>query len=292
MLPLIIVISHQTTSFFLFVFLSIYISIQYFRHKKIELYELISLTFSLLLYFYFHPNIQGKIEAPPVGIFLTHTKFILLILGFSLLSMFGIKKYWTVASSNTSIAAFSIVSILFPLFSLPYYQRIYLYSFFAVAIIAALGVEYLILNIEKYRRNIRIVITMFVFICVAYQIGALLYIISIDKPLISKLEQNSLAKLYNVLPTNAKVITNAKLVPWVQGWSRAQVFGPGLLKDRYSPSDWMMYWGGEDREKAYFLSQYPKPLYIFINGGQKREYVPSNCATEVYPMLYSVDECI
>ncbi len=291
-LAVLIVISHQTTTFFLFVFLALYIALEYTFKKRIKNIELCALTLSVLTYFYFHPNIQAKIDAPPVGIFLTHSKFILLNAGFLLLSLFGIKEYWTALKKHTALAAYISVSFLFPIFSLPYYQRIYLYTFFSVAVIASIGMRSVISKIDGKSLKIKILYYSLVIVCVAYQIGALWYIVRDDKPLITPIERENLALIIKSVPQGASIITSARLVPWVQGWSQARVYGPGLLKDKNSPEEWYAYWAGDQSQKLTFLSQYPKPLYFFIGEDQQSEYLPIKCVEKITLILYKLNNCL
>ncbi len=291
LLSIFIILSHQTTTFFLFAVLALYIALEFVFKKRVRLVELLSLTISILVYFYFHPNIQGKIEAPPVGIFLTHIKFLLLSAGVLIGSFFGIKKFYYSCKNHLIILSCSIVAILFPLLSLPYYQRIYLYTFYVLALVSAIGFEYIFVSIKESASKFKAFWVAIIVLCAICQTSALVFIIKNDKPLVTVSEAQSLDALAASLPNGASVVTSSRLVPWVQGWSRGKVFGPGLLKDKNSPEDWYAYWAGDDRQKISFLSQFPKPIYVYIGDEQKGGFVPDKCSDKINNMLYSMDGC-
>lgn len=287
---LIVPLSHQTTTILLLTTLGFYILITLLFKKRFLISELIILTLVLFTYLYLHPNVQQKFDAPPVGVFIEKIYFIIIALPLIVLTIIGFPKFLNILKQNLLPAAFGGISIIFPLLSLPYYQRIFLFTNYWLIFGAAVGTYNLLkfhtLNKKKYYKPIIIVAVLLIF-----HVSFLIYQIFKLKPLINQEHIIEINKLKESIPTNASILTSTRLTPWVQGWTTAKVYAPGILKDKHPSWEWQSYWEGSSKEKISFLSTFPKPVYIFIDESQNNLFIPKiPCVKKITKMLY-VNKC-
>jgi hypothetical protein len=110
------------------------------------------------------------------------------------------------------------------------------------------------------------------------------------KPLITPEIVWEIAKLGSRVPAESSILTAPRLTPWVQGWTTAKVYAPGILKDSHPSQEWQQYWAGSSKEKIDFLSTFPNPLYIFVDQSQNDLFIPkSSCVKKISNMLYLKD---
>ncbi|MSR71597.1 MAG: hypothetical protein EXS50_02960 [Candidatus Taylorbacteria bacterium] len=288
---LLVPLSHQTTTIILLGVLGLYFLITLLFEKKLLISELVILFSTLLVYLSLHPHVQQKIDAPPIGIFIEKIDFILLTIPLLILTLIGLPKFINLLKQNLILIAFGGVSIIFPLFSLPYYQRIFLFTNYWLIIGAAVGAHALlearVFSRKFFYKSVAVgVIGLFIFhsSLVVNQILKL-------KPLITPDTIVEINKLKQYVPDHASVLTSARLTPWVQGWTVATVYAPGILKDQHPSWEWQSFWTSTGNEKLTFLSSFPKPLYIFIDDSQSNLFLPkASCIRKLSSMLY-VDEC-
>lgn len=289
---LVIPLSHQSTTIIFLMIISVYIGITFIFKRKILIPELAVLVATLLTYLYLHPHVQQKIDAPPVGIFIEKIDFMLMSLPLVILTLIGLSKYVKLLKQDLILVAFGFVGILFPLFSLPYYQRIFLFTYYWLIIGAVIGAQVLLdskNNLGKgygrFAKHVLIVLMILQVVLLGYQIFKC-------KPLVTQNTILELSKLEKLIPVQSSVLTSAHLTPWVQGWTLSKVYAPGILKDRHPSWEWQMYWSGSDKTKVDFLSSFPKPLYIFIEEEQRKLFIPNvACVEKVSDMLYR-DDCV
>lgn len=287
---LIVPVSHQTTTIILLAILGGYVLLTLLIKKKFLIPELVILALTFFTYLYFHPHVQEKIDAPPVGVFVEKLGFFLLTLPLILPTLAALPKLWKVLKQHLLLIAFGGIVIIFPLFSLPYYQRIFLFTNYWLILGAAIGIQNLAAS-EHNKKNLRLISQLAVIVIIVSQLGLLVYTINKYRPLLDKATAAEIQQLQNKIPNNASVLTSVRLTPWVQGWTQAKVYAPGILKDQHSSTDWRQYWTGSPAEKVKFLSTFPKPVYIFIDVDESDLFVPkTGCIQKISPMLY-LDQC-
>ncbi len=279
---LIIPLSHQSTTIIFLGTLSLYILFTTVQEKRISLQELSILCCAVLVYLYLHPHVQQKIDTPPVGVFIEKKDFLLMTMPLIFSVLIGLKKYFRLLKDNTALLAFGSISILFPLLSLPYYQRIFLFTNYFLIIGAALGIQRLCASTKHQKIYLLTVVLLFIF-----QSTLLGIQVSAFRPLVSPDTMLEIESLQNHIPSGASLITSPRLTPWAQGWTTAKIYAPGILKDMRNTTEWHSFWAGTAQEKIAFLSQYPRPLYIFIDTDQRSLYIPdAQCIQKISPMLY------
>ncbi len=286
---LLIPLSHQTTTIIFLGILGVYIFITLIKDRKFLIPELIILALTLFVYLYLHPHVQQKIDAPPVGIFIEKMNFLFMTLPLILLTLAGLPKFFTILKQNSLLVAFGFVGIIFPLFSLPYYQRIFLFTNYWLILGAAVGIYSLmsyITNKKRFYKWVSIGLTatlIFHTVLLIKQVNEL-------KPLITPEVVEEITKMTERVPAGSSILTAPRLTPWVQGWTTAKVYAPGILKDSHPSQEWQQYWSGASKEKIDFLSTFPEPLYIFVDESQKDLYIPkSSCVKKISEMLYLKD---
>lgn len=287
----IVPLSHQTTTILLLGILGGYILLTLLFHKKFLISELIILTLTFFTYLYLHPHVQQKIDAPPVGVFIEKLDFLLMTVSLILLTLAGFPKFIKVLRENLLLLALGGISIIFPLLSLPYYQRIFLFTNYWLILGAAIGLYGLVVSDSGKENRHRKWIPIVVAILLISQGGQLIHEISRFKPLITPDIVAEIIGLQKIVPDNASILTSVRLTPWVHGWTTAKVYAPGILKDQHPSWEWQSYWSGSVNERVAFLSTFPKPVYIFIDHSQSGLFVPkNNCIQKITQMLY-LDNC-
>jgi hypothetical protein len=284
----IIPLSHQTTTIVFLATFSLYLMLKLIVQRKVAISDMGILVITVALYLYLHPRVGHKIASPPVGIFLERMQFLLAVAPLLLFAIPGIPRLWNVLRNNLLVLSFTVVVVAFPLFSLPYYQRILLYLNFVVILAAAVGLyEIWWGRFRHHRYRIWLVILTIVLL------GAHGYFFSRQvqarQPLINESIVEELSQLHQV-PADSSVVTSPRLTPWAQGWSQAKVYAPGLLRDKRTSQEWYEYWGTPSiQAKIDFLSAFPQPLYIFVDPADAPIYVPrASCVEQLSAMLFGV----
>lgn len=280
-------LSHQGTTIIYFAILGAYIFIKACKKEKI-LHELLIFAGTLSIYLYLHPNLVSKIIAPPVGVFLTRIDFLILISPILIPIIFNFKKIWAVIHSQTLLITTLLVLMAFPLLSLPYYPRTFLLLGILLCIPAAIGIQFMIK--DKESRFHKTTIAIIALVLVAHT-SLLTWKIVTLRPLISEEEQHMLISIKQNVPKGTAILTPSHMTPWIQGWSQARVYSPGVLKDAHTPSEWSLYWSHQDSSyDALFLASFPSPLYIIVDERDSHSFLPEpRCITPLSEMIYRYD---
>lgn len=288
---LIIPLSHQTTTILFLGILGGYVLLTLLLQKKFLIVELVILTLTLFTYLYLHPYVQQKIDAPPIGVFMEKLEFLLLTAPLFILALFGLPKFLAILKQNLLLIAFGIVVAIFPLFSLPYYQRVFLFSQYWLIIGASMGAFSLTAFIFQKNKFYKSAIAVLAGVIILN--GWLLFnqVIKL-KPLLTSSETKEVVALSKLIPDQSPILTTARFAPWAQGWTTARVYAPGIMKDQHPYWEWQSFWTGSKNEKLAFLDAFPKPLYIFVDNSQRALFVPiARCVRQITEMLYA-DECV
>jgi hypothetical protein len=285
MIPL----SHQSTTIIFLTVLGTYIAVEFVMRKKILLQELVIMVGTLFVYLYLHPHVQQKIDAPPVGVFIEKGDFIIFSSPILILCILGFSSYWKVLKKEGVLFAFGCVAVMFPLLSLPYYQRIFLFSYYWLLLGAAFGISVLLAQTttlvhREYAKKVLMAIFVLQGVVCVYQIHTLV-------PLIPNTTRKEIVLLQEVVPSSSFILTTPRLTPWVQGWTTAKVYAPGILKDTHPSWEWQLYWSGTSKSKLDFLASFPHPLYIVVEEDQKRVFLPGiPCIVKMSAIMYR-DTC-
>lgn len=281
-----VIVTQQTTSVILICIIALGFIIRTVLFKEFSIAYIFSGTAVLVSYLYLHPHVAQKIASPPVGIFLTQSEYIFWSMPVIILTFIGAQKFFKLNKEYPVLLATIAVPLLFIVFHLPFYNRIYIFADMFLIIPAAYGIER-IFNVRT--RLIQNFGGRVMYLICGIYCSILLYAVKTQTPLIDVNTQQSLTNL-TLLPAKSSIITSPSLLPWVQGWSTSKVYAPGNLKEPHSLSDWSMYWTHQNPHfEKEFLSSFPKPTYVFI-GNTEKQYQP-DCAKEMSKNLYSLEAC-
>jgi hypothetical protein len=198
----------------------------------------------------------------------------------------GFKKFFIVAKQKPVLSSAVIVTLIFCVFHLPFYNRIYTFLDIFLIIPGALGVLTLKTFFSSYGKMISKI--SLVIICAVVSIP-LIYIETTHTASLDSKTEEALLSLSRI-PPNSVIITSPELLPWVQGWSLGKVNAPGNLKEPHQLQEWYTYWAHTNVQfENQFLMSFPQPLYLFA-GGHDTKYL-TTCSTPLHLYLYEIHPC-
>lgn len=266
---MLITASHHTTGIIFLGTLGIHTII----NKENRRVVLETLTAALSVFFFFHiSSIQDYIKSP-VAVFVTTHEYIALSLPLFGFALYGIKKMIS-DQKRTILVSFAIAGAAFPIFSLPFYERIFIFTNIAVVVAAAIGLHRTYIEIKNAKKaTTKYVLIFFVLIFAGWIVTTTYSRIQNLRPLISPQELRELESISFYTPASAVILTSTVLAPWVHGWSQQKVIAPGLLYDTRSIQEWVSFSDGLREDKITFLKGIPKPLYIFLSSPEKEKFL-------------------
>ncbi len=277
-------LSHQTTSILFMIVLFVDILLNKTRRK----YSLSLFTTLFAIYIPLHGlNLGISLNNLPVADFVSWFSYLAVSLPLILLASAGFKT-WYLENKKSFLFSFGVVAVMYPIFHLPFYERIFIFTDIFVCIIAGIGfVKLYGINSSKRTKNIAqfALGILLLSICII-----LLNRISVLKPLISPIGISELQKIDSLVEKNSHIITSTNLAPFVLGYSHAHTIAPGMLSDTKTIGEWSFYWNEPDQNIKYeFLKSYPSPLYIFIQPELHNSFVPSICSEKLSSYLTKID---
>ena len=281
---MLIAMSHHTSSIIFLLSLAVFLVINREKRKR----ALSVFLPTALVFLLFHFGSYQDYLTSQGAVFMNAREYIILSLPLLFLAAWGLKK--AIKTQARSLAsAFALVSIAFPLFSLPFYERIFIFTDITIIILAALGIERIIHEMPA-SRNVMIKISSLLGIIIAFTWVSITTYGQIKnlRPLISGRDLEALQSLSTHIPFDAAIITSTVLAPWVQGWSTNRVFAPGLLRDTHLIQEWVSFSEGSREAKIAFLKNFPRPLYIFLASPEKEAFFANfqTCAQEEARYLF------
>lgn len=226
------------------------------------------------------------------ALFLSTMEYLRLSAFFFPFAIIGLYSYWEKIKKSI-LLPFAIIALSFPIFQLPFYQRIFPFIDLVIIILASLGIKKLFKYATKPDSlSAKKIYGFIIFLFIVWMLAAtgIQAYSQINKlqPLVSKEVIQDLESLPFIVPKNSSILTTTDLAPWVYGWSQSKVFAPGLINNPYSKISWEKFWSSSDeKEKKEFLNAYPKPLYLFIDKNSKYIYLPSeDCVEKLSDFIY------
>lgn len=310
---IIIAFSHHTTSIIFLLTVGVYALLN--RENRNVILQTFTGTF--IAFFFLHYSSISDYVNSPTAVFMDRKEYLILSSPLFILAWFGIKKF-VVQRFRSVIVAFFAVTAAFPLFSLPFYERIFIFTDIAVIMAAAAGCHTLYQKIiprqarDYFRlyslftnqtserqsivakiKNEKEKTTQYGLIVVS---GMLIGLIALStygrignlRPLVSSEELHELDDIARNVPSDATILTSTALAPWVHGWSLNKIVAPGLLHDTRSVQEWTLFWTGDADAKKKFLHNLPKPLYLFADPDQKETLMKGiqECLSEKTQFLF------
>src|SRR3989344_1746866 len=284
-----IAFSYKTTAAIFLLTLAVLFLIHPKRRKEIFIHGLIAaLSFAAINATAF----EGIIRTTPVAVFLGWSEYLLLSVPIIALALFSIPAIMAKRIPST-LAAFSAVSILYPILKLPFHERIFIFSDIALVALAAYGLDFLISNVNWATQGKK-VYAYFILICIAagLLLGNLWNEMRTRSPLMSDADVAKINEIGKKVPQDAIILTTSSEAPWYEGWTLSHIAAPGMLYDTHNLEEWQEIWFATSTEKTIrLLSDFPKPLYISTLGDFK--YLIGNrpeCVVDVSPNLL-LNEC-
>lgn len=211
------------------------------------------------------------------GLFLNNQNKWAMILPTLMLAIYGIYSKRN-SKIPKSISVMLVLSLVWYMFGLPFYQRMFLYFDLALIGFAALGIANIQLHYKAYTHTVLGVILGL--------IGVIAFGYSIQKhPYIDQAHINEIKTFKapdGVVPFI--LISSADDAPWILGYTeKVRLGAPGLFEDPHTKDEWENFWRGYKQQE--FISKYPRPLYLY----QKSYVVPgkvNECLKKVSENFY------
>ncbi len=270
-LGIIIVASHQTTAVIFLLTLLGFIFLN--REKRKELAPTFFLALAVFLFL--HLSFYKNFRYPPVASFITSREFLSLSWPLIVLAFFGIRKIFFY-QPRSILVAFGLIVAAFPVLSLPFYERIFIFTDIFAIVAAAVGLNVIkswFFEISKF--HIKAGLALVAAITAGSFLGNTYSQIRALQPLVSAQELSALSGISETVSSGATILTSSQFAPWVEGWSQNKVIAPGLLGDRHNFETWLSFWNAtSSASKIQFLNEFPKPLYFFLSPGDKPVFLP------------------
>ena len=279
-----IALTHETTAIIFLISLGVFWVMNANRRKETAL--LFCLTAGILVSIHYSDIGQNILNLPQAS-FASWTDYIGLSIPLLLLAFAGARSFLR-ETKGEFLLAFAIASVAYPLFFLPFYQRIFIFSDLSVIVMAAYGADYFIRAVYSadtvFRKRLFTgVIGVFAVFIVCLLASKVEYLRPmLDEPVMAQLNQ-----LDSLVPKGAYLLTESQLAPWTEGWGHAHVIAPGLLYDVHNESQWSAFFAETDaKSKLFFLDDFGKPLYFFLPPSDRMQYVPDTCAERMTDYIY------
>ncbi|OGY63433.1 MAG: hypothetical protein A3B92_01430 [Candidatus Harrisonbacteria bacterium RIFCSPHIGHO2_02_FULL_42_16] len=289
-----LMVTHTTTSIIFALTLTAFLISKFFLTKYPYKLQFVRVLFTLLFFslagfLWTQWPISANYFLNAKALFIGGAEYLRLSAFLFPLAAIGLYNFWPKTDSTSSPQAkqsillpFALVAAAFPIFQLPFYQRIFPFLDLAIIIFAALGIKFLLAAPLKIWKVLFIIWMLAATGIFTYeQITKL-------QPLVSDTVIKNLELISNAVPPDANILTDTTLAPWVYGWSRQKIFAPGLINNFYSEKEWDEFWNTADaKEKIEFLKPFLKPLYFFTAKDSLNTFLPSaNCAEELTEFIY------
>lgn len=297
-LGILIASSHHTTGIIFLLTAGVYALLN--RENRNVILQTFTGTFITFLSLHYS-SISDYVNSP-MAVFMHKKEYLLWSSPLLILAWFGIQKFAR-THSRSVIIAFFIVTAAFPLFSLPFYERIFIFTDIAMIMAAAVGCQTLYQKIipslsrDYFRlyslftnptlkrqsivakiKNEKEKTTHYGLILASGMLIGLIALVTYSRignlrPLVSSEDLHELNNIARNVPPDATILTSTALAPWVHGWSLNKIVAPGLLHDTRTAQEWALFWTGGADAKKKFLHSFPKPLYIFAHPDQQETLV-------------------
>jgi hypothetical protein len=190
----------------------------------------------------------------------TYTKVAIAYLPFALIGgiYLAIKRNWN------SVFFFLVISAIIVIAQLFFFNRFIIPLDIAVIILAAVGIDYTLLNRERVWRIVGIGAGI---ILLAAAVIPTINLVNETEPLITEEQLQAVEWIRENTEENAYVLATTNDAPWVLGWSDRRVIAPGLFEwDLYEKEEWDTFFNTDDPEVAkQFLDRYDDPVYIYYS---------------------------
>lgn len=286
-----IALSHKTSAIIYLATLCVLLLVDRKRWKEIALHG--TATSSLLGLVWFSAGVSPRaVASGVVAVFLEWQDYLRLSAALIIASMSALIS-WRQLTVPRTLLAFTLATFAFPVFRLPFYQRIFVFTDVTLVAFATYGVVVLISRIDFSMERRWIPYSSFMLVCliVGLHLGNLQARIRELQPLQSESNLSQITTIGASVPSDALLLTTNGEAPWYEGWTHAHIAAPGMLRDTYDFNTWVQFWQATSTaEQIAFLNSFPKPLYISTLGDFNHLIGnPIPCLTKVAPNLLRND---
>jgi D-alanyl-D-alanine endopeptidase (penicillin-binding protein 7) len=260
--------------------------------RRIE-FALHGIWVTFLFFIVNHSFVHTVSLSLPTAIFLDWRTYIQLSVPLLLILTYCWKAFLGRKVPRT-LLAFGIVSFLFPILHLPFYERIFIFCDVALVLFATYSAEYLLAHIDLNSlswRNSTPLIVLCLFAGLFF--GTFWSQVKTLHPLISSDATRTLESINKNLPPDAYLLVSADEAPWFEGWTNAHIAAPGLLHDTHNQEQWEDFWNSTSTEvRTAFIRSFPTPLYVAMLDPSSTPLGSTGipCLKEISPNLYR-SEC-
>ena len=285
-----IALSHKTTAIIYLATLAVLFLIQKENRKDICTHLLIT----GLAFLTVNISLPGEIaRVTPSAVFLGWSEFVTLSVAFMPAAILGL-FFWKTSPLPKTLVAFACVSILFPLLRLPFYERVFVFTDVALALLSAFGIKFLITKIQQEGWRLRASLyALALFAFAGFFLGNLENQIKTLQPLVSGSGIRQIENIGTQVPENALLLTTTDEAPWFEGFTQNHIAAPGMLQDRHNLEAWTAFWNSTSTPaRIEFLNSFPQPLYI-STFGDFTDLIGTSipCLKEIAPSLLK-NECV
>jgi|CXWL01.1.fsa_nt_gi hypothetical protein len=279
-----IALSHKTTALVYLLTLAVLFVLQKERRKEYAIH----IAVTAIAFLAVNLELAGVItRTAPSAIFLGWNEYTLLSLPFIAMIFVGF-FLWKTCPPPKTLMAFAFVGILFTMFRLPFYERIFIFTDVALALLATFGIEFLVKKIRENWGTLRA--TLYILALCAMTgvlFGTLENQIKLLKPLMTESNIAQIESVGTLVPEDAILLTTTEEAPWFEGFTLNHIAAPGMLADTHNLEEWTAFWEATTTEaRIEFLNDFPQPLYIStIRDFKDLIGEPIPCLKEVSPTL-------
>lgn len=261
LLSILLAASHKTTAIIYLVTLGTAWLID--RPQRHHAATLIGITGATLALSTMDSTLPRALSSGAVAVFITWSEYLTLSAGTLIAALYALRAR-SAAYAHPSLVALALASLAFPLLRLPFYARVFVYTDVALVALAAYGLRELVQSLD-FDAQPRRAYLAFVALCLVggFTLGNLSYQVRALKPLVSPETIERISATAALLPEVSYLLTPNTEAPWYQGWTRAHLIAPGMLRDTHTYPEWVAFWQATSTSAtAAFLASFPTPLYV------------------------------
>lgn len=190
--------------------------------------------------------------------FTTYTEVALAYIPFALIGVF----YLIMRRSWNSVFFYFVINLVIVVFELFFFKRFIIPLDISVIIMAALGIEY---GILQRRRVPKAVTALVVALLIVAAVIPTINSVKDTRPFITEEQLEAVEWLRDNAEDEAYMLALSHDAPWVLGWSEHRVIAPGLFEwDTHTRDEWFAFFATNDSQSARdFLDIYSGTIYIY-----------------------------
>jgi len=199
--------------------------------------------------------------------------------------------YLLVKRNWNSIFFYFIISIVIVVFQILLFKRYIIPLDIVLVILAAVGINYTLLNVKGISRGIGIMVVILLMVS-----GGILTTeaVSETKPLINEEQREAVEWIAENTEEDAYVLATSYDAPWVLGWSNRKVIAPGLFEwNKHNKEEWMTFFETKELDTTKrFLDEYDDPIYIYYSKNPDNYLGLEKFNNQYFQVVYDKDAIV